>query len=102
MAYMNPESRKAGRNVATIAIWVANNWERATAEMKMPSPSAPVRKHRGQGSGQADPNDTHGKACRLLKKLEMQSRREEETGACWEAPGGTRHSQGIAVVREDF
>ena len=30
-----------------------------------------------------------GKACRLLKKLQMQGRREEETGAYW-------------VVREDF
>jgi len=30
-----------------------------------------------------------GKACRLLKKFQMQGRREEETGAYW-------------VVREDF
>ncbi len=43
-----------------------------------------------------------GKACRLLKKFQMQGRREEETGAYWEAPGGTKHSRGIAVVREDF
>jgi len=32
----------------------------------------------------------------------MQGRREEETGAYWEVSGGTRHSRGIAVVREDF
>jgi hypothetical protein len=43
-----------------------------------------------------------GKAWRLLKKLQMQGRREEETGAYGEPPGGTRHSRGIAVVREDF
>jgi hypothetical protein len=30
--------------------------------------------------------DKLGETCRLLKKLQMQGRRKEETGAYWEAP----------------
>ena len=31
----------------------------------------------------------------------MQGAASIRTGAYWEAPGGTKHSRGIAVVRED-
>jgi hypothetical protein len=41
---------------------------------------------RNRETGLAEKRD---KACRLLKKLQMQGRREEETGAYW-------------LVREDF
>ena len=46
MANMNPDSRKAGRKVMSIAIWVASSCDRATAEMNIPSPRAPSRKKR--------------------------------------------------------
>jgi hypothetical protein len=42
---MKPDSRNAGRNVASIATCVATSCDRATAEMKTPSPSAPSRKN---------------------------------------------------------
>ena len=37
------------------------------------------------------------KSSRLLKKLQMQGRSEEEPGAYWETLGGTKHSGGIAA-----
>ena len=39
--------------------------------------------------GASNSTERLGRACRLLKKFQMQGRREEETGAYW-------------VVREDF
>ena len=43
IAYMNPESRNAGRNVTTMASWVASSCDFVAAEMNMPRPSEPVR-----------------------------------------------------------
>ncbi len=42
IANMNPESRNAGRNVETIAIWLASNCPRATVLMRMPCASVPT------------------------------------------------------------
>ena len=44
MANMKPERRNAGRKVAIMATWVARSWERARAEMNIPSPREPSRK----------------------------------------------------------
>ena len=44
MSNMKPDSRKAGRKVATMAIWPATNWLRARVEIISPMPSAASRK----------------------------------------------------------
>ncbi len=43
MANMNPERRKAGRNVATMATWLARSWFFSTVLMRMPIDRAPTR-----------------------------------------------------------
>jgi len=43
MAYMKPESRKAGRKVATMAIWLATSWDFATIDISIPRLSPPKR-----------------------------------------------------------
>ena len=42
MENRNPESRKAGRNVISSAIWLAANWFLASTEMKNPSDSTTI------------------------------------------------------------
>ena len=53
MANMKPESRNAGRKVATSAIWVASTCERETAEMKRPRPRLPQRKRNESGNSRS-------------------------------------------------
>jgi ABC-2 type transport system permease protein len=48
MSKMNPESRKAGRKVAMMAIWPATNWLRASVEIVRPMPSAASRNRLAQ------------------------------------------------------
>ena len=46
MVNMKPDSRNAGRNVGTMAIWLASNWLLVTMLMSMPIASTPDQEDR--------------------------------------------------------